>query len=127
MEKNNFPLVPEIMNSFMPPALKPLSPNTSLLGLVFQKWSSDKLAQIAVNNKIVIESYASSFQAQLGMMMSLQTYSSDVETHIAGNKHLEIMWQLEQTKAHAETRSATAQAERDELDLAQFKKMMAEQ
>ena len=125
MEKNNA-LVPEIMMNFMPPALKPLSPNSSLLGLIFQKWSSDRMAQIAENHARVFEANARAFHAQLGMFMSMQTYSSDVQKHFAENKHFEIMWQLEEAKAHAEARSAKANADRDELDLEQFRKAMSE-
>jgi hypothetical protein len=126
MKKDNFPVLPEVMMDFMPPMLRPINPNAGLLGLTLQKWTTGTMAQIAKNQAEIAEFSLRRLQATVGHMFAIQTYGSNVETALAENKHKQMMWQLEEAKAHAEARSAKASADRDELDLEQFRKAMSE-
>ncbi|MBI4766895.1 MAG: hypothetical protein HY787_20280 [Deltaproteobacteria bacterium] len=131
MKKDNFPLVPEMVTNFVPPALKPLSPNSSLLGLVFQKWASNKMVVIAENNARIFEAHTRSVQSQISLMMAMQTYSSNVQVHFSNNehqilknKHEQVIFHAQEIQENAKARTALAEAEKAELELEQFKKAM---
>lgn len=136
LKKDDF--LPQILMQFMPPTLPPIRTGGGLLSNFFDKMKSECMAVVAENHARIYKANTNKFMAQVEMMRAMQTYSSDLEIYFANNqnrlaelKHNEIMWkhdedihQLEVVEKNAKVRTALAEAEKAELELQQYKRLL---